>query len=76
MIADISLFGIFIDVRLVSALVAGLALVGLRRLLGAAGAYRLLWHPALADLALFVLLWAAVAWAFVALQGRLVPLLG
>jgi len=75
-IADINLFGLFIDVRLASALVAGLALVGLRRVLGAAGAYRLLWHPALADLALFVLLWAAVARAFVALQGRLVPLLG
>jgi hypothetical protein len=52
--------GVFISAVLISALIAlGLAFV-LRRLLAFLGAYRLIWHPALFDTALFVILWAAV----------------
>jgi hypothetical protein len=52
--------GVFISAVLISALIAlGLAFV-LRRLLALLGAYRLIWHPALFDTALFVILWAAV----------------
>jgi hypothetical protein len=59
--------GVFISAVLISALIAlGLAFV-LRRLLASLGAYRLIWHPALFDTALFVILWAAV----VALPFRL-----
>ena len=61
MLADISLFGVFVDVRFATAVVALLLVMPLRRLLGAVGAYRVVWHPALVDLALFVLLWGATA---------------
>jgi protein AaeX len=75
-IADVNLFGIFINAGLVSALFAGVLLVLLRRALTRAGAYRLVWHPALFDLALFVLLWGGVAFGATALEVRLVSLLG
>lgn len=76
MLAEISLFGIFINVGLVSAFSAGLLLLLLRKGLRSAGAYRLVWHPALVDLALFVLLWGAVALAASAVDVRLISLLG
>ena len=76
MIAEINLFGVFVDARLATATVAGVALLPLRRGLSALGAYRWIWHPALVDLALFVLLWAATAAAAGVLQSRLVPFLG
>ena len=59
--------GVFISAVLVSALIAlGLSFL-IRRLLALVGAYRFIWHPALFDTALFVILWAAV----VALPVRL-----
>ena len=73
MLADINLFGVFVDVRFATAVVALLLGMPVRRLLGA---YRVVWHPALVDLALFVLLWGAVAWVAIALPSRLVPYLG
>lgn len=76
MLADINLFGVFVDVRFATAVVALVLLLPVRRLLGAVGAYRLVWHPALVDLALFVLLWGAAAWVATALPSRLVPYLG
>jgi hypothetical protein len=76
MLADINLFGVFVDVRFATAVAALLLGMPLRRLLGALGAYRVVWHPALVDLALFVLLWGAVAWVAIALPSRLVPYLG
>lgn len=76
MLADINLFGVFVDVRFATAVVALLLGMPVRRLLGALGAYRVVWHPALVDLALFVLLWGAVAWVAIALPYRLVPYLG
>jgi len=75
-IAEINLFGVFVDARLATATVAGLALLPVRRVLGALGAYRWIWHPALVDVALFVLLWAATAALAGLLQSRLVPYLG
>jgi hypothetical protein len=60
MIGEWHIEGVFISAVLISALIAlGLAFV-LRRLLAFLGAYRLIWHPALFDTALFVILWAAV----------------
>jgi protein AaeX len=59
--------GVFISAVLVSALIAlGLSFL-IRRLLALVGAYRFIWHPALFDTALFVILWAVV----VALPVRL-----
>jgi len=60
MSGELNLFGIFFPPLLLWALVAGVLGLGLRRLLGAVGAYRWVWHPALFDLALFVLLLGAV----------------
>jgi hypothetical protein len=56
MTADIDLSGVFLPALLVWAVVA-LPLSALaRRLLRAAGAYRLVWHPALFDFALYILI--------------------
>ena len=67
MIGESDINGVFISAVLVSALIAlGLSFL-IRRLLALVGAYRFIWHPALFDTALFVILWAAV----VALPVRL-----
>lgn len=60
MIGEYNLDGVFFSSVLVSALIALAAAFVLRRLLAWAGAYRFVWHPALFDTALFVILWAAV----------------
>ncbi|GGD18020.1 DUF1656 domain-containing protein [Aureimonas glaciei] len=61
MTGDFSLFGVFVPKILVLALVAyGLNLV-LKRVLASTGFYRLVWHPALFDLALFVLVLSGLA---------------
>lgn len=52
--------GVFISSALVSALIALALVFVLRRLLALIGAYRFVWHPALFDTALFVIIWAAV----------------
>jgi protein AaeX len=75
-LAEVSLFGILINVGLVSALVAGVLLIPLRKALTFIGAYRLVWHPALVDLALFTLLWSGVAFAANVMDVRLLALLG
>lgn len=60
MIGEIDIDGVFLSSVLVSAVIALIASFVLRRLLARVGAYRLVWHPALFDTALFVILWAAV----------------
>jgi hypothetical protein len=75
-LAEVSLFGILINVGLVSAAFAGILLLPLRKALMGIGAYRLVWHPALVDLALFTILWCGVAFAASALDVRLLALLG
>lgn len=57
---EFDLRGVFVSSALVSALIALAALFVLRRLLAALGAYRFVWHPALFDTALFVIIWAGV----------------
>jgi len=61
MIGEFDLNGVFLSPVLVSAVIALLASVLVRRMLAIAGLYRIVWHPALFDAALFVVLWAAVA---------------
>ncbi|OUM02837.1 DUF1656 domain-containing protein [Variovorax sp. JS1663] len=76
MMTDINFFGVFVDTGLITAMVAGLLLMGLRRLFAATGVYRWVWHPPLLDLSLFALLWFALATAAVHFQDHLVLLLG
>ena len=76
MLAEISLFGVLINVGLASAVLAAVLLLALRQVLVRVGAYRLVWHPALVDLALFVLLWGGVTYAASAPGLRLLAFLG
>lgn len=56
MIGEFNIYGIYLPWLLVLAVLAlGLSWI-LRRLLASVGAYRLVWHPALFDLALYVVL--------------------
>ena len=61
MIWDINLFGLYINMGLATAALAGLATLLLRKLLALGGAYGRVWHPALFDLSLFVLIWCGMA---------------
>jgi hypothetical protein len=58
--SEFSFEGIFLSSALVSAVIALAASFVLRRVLGWLGLYRFVWHPALFDTALFIILWAAV----------------
>ena len=58
------LYGIFLPALLVWALLALPASALVRRLLRAIGVYRWVWHPALFDLALLMLVFAAVVRPF------------
>ncbi len=55
MIGEVSLYGIYVPPLLLLALLALLVSRVLSGLLARAGLYRLVWHPALFDLALFVI---------------------
>ena len=61
MILETNLFGVFFSGALTAAALAMLPLLALRRLLQWAGFYGFVWHRNLVDLALFAILWAAVA---------------
>lgn len=61
MIAEIDIHGVFLPALLVWAALALPVTVLLRALLRRAGAYRLVWHAPLFDLALFVLVLGGVA---------------
>jgi hypothetical protein len=76
MITEVNLFGVFINAGLVSAAMAALLLAALRRLLTGVGAYRWVWHPALVDVALFVLLWGLASCAESVLNARFLSVLG
>ena len=57
---EIDIAGIFLSTLVPTAIAALFATWVLRKLLGAAGAYHHIWHPALFDTALFLILWAIV----------------
>ena len=62
---ELSLFGILIPTLLPVFLGCALVQWTLDRVLGLVGAYRLLWHPALARLALFTCIFGgATAWLY------------
>jgi protein-S-isoprenylcysteine O-methyltransferase Ste14 len=60
MIGEIDIGGVFLSSVLVTALIALALSFIVRRLLAWSGAYRFVWHPALFDTALFIILWGAV----------------
>jgi hypothetical protein len=60
MMFEISLYGVLFPSLLVSAVLAALCVALLRAFMGGAGLYRAVWHPALFDLAVFVLLLAGI----------------
>jgi protein-S-isoprenylcysteine O-methyltransferase Ste14 len=61
-VAEFDVYGIFVSPLLVLGIAALIASAFIRGVLARTGFYRLVWHPALFDLALFViLLGAAVA---------------
>ncbi len=57
---EIDIYGVFVPDLLVWFVIAFLISVPVRRLLGAVGFYKLVWHRALFDVALFVLLLGGV----------------
>jgi protein-S-isoprenylcysteine O-methyltransferase Ste14 len=61
MIGEVNVGGVFLSSVLVTALIALCLNFLLRRLLAWTGVYRLVWHPALFDTALFFVLWGAVS---------------
>lgn len=60
MTGEVNIGGVLLSSVLVSALISLVLSFVVRRLLSMVGAYRFVWHPALFDTALFVILWAAV----------------
>ena len=59
MIAEINVFGVLVSSGLVSALLAWIVHIPVRRFLAWCHFYQWAWHRNLVDLALFVLLWGA-----------------
>lgn len=64
MIGEIDLYGVFVPTLLVCGLVAMAMLGLLRRVLTRIGVYRVVWHAPLVNLALFVIILAAVTAGF------------
>jgi hypothetical protein len=60
MIHEIDIYGVFLPDLLIWFVIAFLVSVPVRRLLGFVGFYRLVWHRALFDTALFVILLGGV----------------
>jgi len=67
-IGEINLNGVFLSPLLVFAVLAYLATAVMTRLLARVGFYRLVWHRALFDVALFVIVWGAMTAVSAALR--------
>jgi len=72
--ADISLFGVFVDTGLATALVAATVTLLARRVFAQVGLYRHVWHPALVDVSVFVVIWMLCVLAGGAMSGLLAGL--
>ena len=60
MIPEVDIAGVFLSTLVPTALLSLFLTWLARKLLGRFGAYRHIWHPALFDAALFLILWAVV----------------
>ena len=66
MIGEVSIEGVYLSTALPAALTGLAGTVLVRRLLARTRFYTFVWHPALFDIALFVVLWwAATTWPLV-----------
>ncbi|MBO0905060.1 DUF1656 domain-containing protein [Jiella sonneratiae] len=61
MIGDYTVFGVFLPKLLVFALAAYAGLLIVKSVFARLGLYRLVWHPALFDLSIYILVFAATA---------------
>lgn len=59
---ELDLFGVFVPGLLVCGLLALAVNAALRRVLAFIGFYRIVWHQALFNLALFIIVLGAVTW--------------
>ena len=69
MTAEIELFGVFLNVELITSVIALALTFAVHRVLGWLGLYRLIWHPALFETALFVILWGVLLYLSVILSS-------
>jgi hypothetical protein len=60
MVGEFDIYGVYFPAFAIFAAIAFLLKVVIKRLLNAYGFYRLVWHPALFDLAIYVILLGAV----------------
>ncbi|EXJ13217.1 DUF1656 domain-containing protein [Imhoffiella purpurea] len=60
MIGEVDVFGVFLRSELVTSTAALILTFGVNRILIRLGAYRHIWHQALFEVALFVILWFLV----------------
>ncbi len=60
MIGDININGVFVPAVMISAIIAALLAGILRRLLARIGFYRIVWHGPLVNVALYILILAAI----------------
>jgi protein AaeX len=67
LIGEFDIYGVYFPVFAIFAAIAFLFQVVIKRLLNAYGFYRLVWHPALFDLAMYVILIGVVTAAGVSL---------
>ena len=58
---EINIGGVYVPAALVWAGAAFVLCILIERILGRTGFYRLVWHRALFDLAVFVILWGAIS---------------
>ena len=70
MIGETSFYGLYLPWLMLECGAAFVAQWGVRRMLGRIGAYRWVWHPALFDTALYVLLLYAISRAAALLQPQ------
>jgi hypothetical protein len=61
MIGELDVAGVFLSPVLISAVLALVVYIVVKMILSRVGAYRFIWHPALFDSALFVIVWGIVA---------------
>ncbi len=69
MIAEVNVYGVFVSPLLLYALAALVLMAALRRGLAVVGFYRTVWHRALFDLALLVILLGGIVFTADLLEG-------
>jgi hypothetical protein len=72
-IEEVSIGGVFVPVLLIWAVLALAPLLVLRRLLAGFGLYRFVWHRALFDIALYVVILGALAASSSTIERLVLP---